>query len=102
MCGGELSIGTDVMMAPECVIISSNHEFSNVDVPMRLQGYQEEVPLEIGNDVWIGRRVMIMPGVRKIGNGVIIAAGAVVTKDIPVYVIVGGVPAIIIKQRNKC
>lgn len=101
VCNGELTIGTDVMMAPECVIISRNHEFSSIDIPMRLQGYQEIVPLEIGNDVWIGRRVMIMPGVRKIGNGVIIAAGAVVTKDIPDYAIVAGVPAKIIKWRNK-
>lgn len=50
-------------------------------------------PLEIGNDVWIGGRVAIMPGCRRIGNGAVIAAGAVVTRDVAPYTIVGGVPA---------
>lgn len=54
----------------------------------------------IGNDVWIGMRVIIMPGV-KIGNGVVIGAGAVVTKDVPDFAIVGGVPAKIIRYRNS-
>lgn len=54
--------------------------------------------VEIGNDVWIGANAMIMPGV-KVGDGAIIAAGAIVTKDIPPYAIVGGVPARIIKYR---
>lgn len=53
----------------------------------------------IGNDVWIGMRVIIMPGV-KVGNGVVIGAGAVVTKDVPDYAIVGDVPARIIKFRK--
>lgn len=54
--------------------------------------------VEIGNDVWIGERAMIMGGV-KVGNGAVVAAGAVVTKDVPPYAIVGGVPAKIIKYR---
>ena len=98
-CGGEIYIGNDVMMGPEVVIVSANHEFSSLDVPIRLQGYQESKPCIIGNDVWIGRRVMIMPGV-KIGNGCIVGAGAVVTKDVPDYAVVGGVPAKIIKFRS--
>ena len=53
----------------------------------------------IGNDVWIGMRVIIMPGV-KIGNGSVIGAGAVVTRNVPDYAIVGGVPARIIKFRK--
>ena len=98
-CGGDLTVGKDVMMGPECVIFSRNHDFSRTDIPMRLQGYKEEEPCVIGDDVWIGRRVMIMPGVH-IGNGCVIAAGAVVTKDVPDYAIVGGVPAKIIRFRN--
>lgn len=58
----------------------------------------EYEPISIGNDVWIGCRAMILDGV-KIGDGAIIAAGAVVTKDVPPYAIVGGVPAKIIKFR---
>ena len=53
----------------------------------------------IGNDVWIGMRVIIMPGV-KVGDGVVIGAGAVVTKDVPDFAIVGGVPAKIIRYRK--
>ncbi len=98
-CCGDITIGNDVMMGPECVIKTRNHEFSRTDIPMRIQGYKPEEPVTIGNDVWIGRRVMIMPGVH-IGNGCIIAAGAVVTKDIPDYAIAGGVPAKIIKFRK--
>ncbi len=98
VCGGELIVGNDVMMGPECVIFSRHHNFSNTEIPMRLQGYQQPKPCTIGNDVWIGRRVMIMPGV-KIGNGVIIGAGAVVTKDVPDYAVVGGVPAKVLKYR---
>lgn len=88
------------MMGPECVIISRNHEFDRTDIPMRLQGYKDAEPCVIGNDVWIGRRVMSMPGVH-IGNGCIIAAGAVVTKDVPDYAVVGGVPAKVIKFRKE-
>lgn len=60
--------------------------------------YKEYERVKIGNDVWIGSRAMIMCGV-SVGNGAIIAAGAVVTKDVPPYAIVGGIPARIIKYR---
>lgn len=60
--------------------------------------FTEYKEIQIGNDVWIGTRVLIMGGV-KIGNGAVVAAGAVVTKDIPAYAVVGGVPARIIKYR---
>ncbi len=56
-------------------------------------------PLEIGNDVWIGNYVSILPGVRTVGDGAIVAAGAVVTKDVPPYSIVAGNPAKIMKYR---
>lgn len=60
--------------------------------------FTELLPIEIGNDVWIGANVVILDGVR-IGNGVILGAGAVVTKDIPDYAIAVGVPAKVIKYR---
>ena len=67
---------------------------------MREQGTSEQKPVLIGNDVWLGRRVLIMPGVH-IGDGCIIGAGAVVTKDIPPYSVAGGVPAKVLKSRIK-
>lgn len=60
--------------------------------------FQELLPIEIGNDVWIGANAIILDGV-KIGDGAIIAAGAVVSKDIPSYAVVAGVPAKIMKYR---
>ena len=63
------------------------------------QGFEEERPVHIGNDVWIGDRVMIMPGVH-IGDGSVIGAGAVVTGDIPPYSIAVGVPAKVIRSRK--
>lgn len=96
---GPLIIGNDVMMGPDVVILGSGHNTSRTDIPMRLQGSPDSQQTVIGNDVWIGTRVIILPGV-KIGNGVIIGAGAVVTKNVPDYAIVGGVPAKIIKYRK--
>ncbi|WP_442859821.1 DapH/DapD/GlmU-related protein [Anaerobutyricum hallii] len=63
------------------------------------QGYTENKPVYIEDNVWIGRRVLIMPGVC-IGTGSIVAAGAVVTKNVEPYSIVGGNPAKIIKYRK--
>lgn len=96
---GPLTIGEDVMMGPDVVILTHTHVTSRIDIPMGQQG-GEIRPVTVGNDVWIGMRSIIMPGV-KIGNGVIIGAGAVVTKDIPDYAVVGGVPAKIIRFRNE-
>ena len=79
---------------------TQNHKFEDADKFIIDQGYKEEQNVLIGDDVWIGRRVMIMPGSR-IGNGCVVAAGAIVTKNIPDYAVVGGVPAKIIKYRGK-
>jgi len=95
----DLKVGKDVMMGPDVVIIGNNHKFSNLDLPMRLQGYQEYPPVKIGDDVWIGTRAIILPGLT-IGQGAIIAAGAVITKDVPPYAILAGNPARIIKYRD--
>ena len=67
---------------------------------MRVQGFSEISPLSIGNDVWIGDNVMITAGCNRIGEGSIIAAGSVVTKDVEPYSVVGGNPAKIIRYRK--
>lgn len=96
---GPLSIGRDVMMGPDCIIHTENHEFSRIDIPMNAQGFQPTQKVTIGDDVWIGSRVIILPGVH-IGSHSIIGAGAVVTKDIEDYSIVGGAPAKLIRSRK--
>lgn len=96
---GELTIGNNVMMGPDVIIFTKQHSHSDTSKPMNLQGYYFS-PVTIGNDVWIGTRVIIMSGV-KIGDGSIIGAGSVVTRDIPPYSIAGGVPAVVRKKRNN-
>jgi maltose O-acetyltransferase len=96
---GDLVLGDDVMLGPEVVFISYNHEVSDLEVPMRAQGATESKPIIVGNDVWIGMRAMIMPGVT-IGSHSIVAGGSIVTKDVPEWAIVGGNPAKIIKFRK--
>lgn len=95
---GPLKIGDNVMMGPDVSILTHTHNIERTDIPMGQQGMRVS-EVVIGNDVWIGMRVIIMPGV-KVGNGVVIGAGAVVTKDVPDYAIVGGVPTRIIKFRK--
>ena len=98
---GTCHIGRCVMMGTDVTIITRNHCFERTDVPMMEQGFEAELPVCIGDDVWIGDRVLILPGVH-IGNGCIIAAGAVVTKDVPDYAIAAGVPAQVIRMRKQC
>ncbi len=97
---GDITIGDNVMMGADCTIYTRNHSFDRLDIPMCKQGFQSERPVTIGNDVWIGGHVIILPGVN-IGNGVIIGAGAVVTKDVPDYAVMGGSPARVLKYRNQ-
>lgn len=92
-------IGSNVIMGPDVKIYSKNHCFDRIDVLIKDQG---ELLHEtyIGDDVWIGANVIITPGCM-IGNHVVIGAGAVVTKNIPDYAVIGGVPAKILKYRNN-
>lgn len=89
-------LGDNLLMGPGVKIFSSNHK----TVKNQIMNQQEwlEKDVEIGDDVWLGANVVVVAGV-KIGDGSIIAAGAVVTKDIPPYSIAGGVPARVIKKR---
>jgi len=96
---GNIDIGDNVIFGPRVNVFSENHNFDKLDIPIKHQGVTKGKTV-IGNDVWIGANVSIMSGVT-VGDGCVIAAGAVVTKDIPPYSIVGGVPAKIIKTRKK-
>jgi acetyltransferase-like isoleucine patch superfamily enzyme len=95
--GGKIIIGNDVLIAPNVVIRACNHNTSRTDIPIRQQGYIIG-EIIIQDDVWIGSNAVILPDVT-IGKGSIIAAGAVVSKDVGEYTIVGGVPAKLIKHR---
>lgn len=93
----EVVIGNDVMMGPRVLIYTSNHG-TKLGTLMRLQS-SDSAPVVIGDDVWIGACCIILPGVT-IGPGAVIAAGAVVTKDVPANAIAGGVPARVIGMRE--
>jgi len=95
---GTVAIGRNVMMGPQVMIISRNHRVDRVDVPMREQGHAPDEPVTIDDDVWIGARSILLPGVH-VGRGSIIGAGAVVTRDVPPYTVVAGVPAKVIRHR---
>jgi maltose O-acetyltransferase len=95
----DIKIGKHVMMAPNCYILSTNHDVSRTDIPMWIQGTLERKLTIINDDVWIGRQVLFTPG-RIVQEGTIVAAGSVLTKDFPAFSIVGGNPAKLIKMRK--
>ena len=97
---GPVKIGRNVMMGPEVIILTSNHRFDRLDVPMIDQGNSSPEPVVIGDDVWIGTRVVILPGVT-VGRGSILGAGAIVTRDVPEYAIAAGNPAKVIRYRTE-
>ena len=95
---GTITIGDDCVMGPDVVMMATSHGYSDLHIPINRQtGYEKEI--SIGNDCWIGTRVVILPGVY-IGNHCIIGANAVVTHSFPDNCIVGGVPAKILKTRQ--
>ncbi|MEG6521929.1 sugar O-acetyltransferase [Desulfotomaculum sp. 1211_IL3151] len=89
---GGITIGEGVLIGHNVVLATLNH-----DIDPRKRSTMHPAPIVIGNHVWIGANATVVPGVT-IGDGAIVAAGAVVTKDVPPNVIVGGVPAKIIKK----
>lgn len=90
----EIRIGDNCLIAPGVHIYTATHP---LEAEVRNSGAEYGKPVTIGDNVWIGGRAVINPGV-KIGNNVVIASGAVVTKDVPDNVVVGGNPAKVIKQ----
>ncbi len=97
---GRVTIGKNSFMGPEVAIWTTNHRFDRTDIPMMFQGNQVQKPVFIGNDVWIGTRAILLPGVH-VGDHSIIGAGAVVAKDVPPWAIVVGNPARVVRYRNS-
>lgn len=95
---GPVRIGADVMMGPEVMIYARGHAFTG-DQPMIEQSFDEAEEVVIEDDVWIGARVIILPGVR-IGTGSVIGAGAVVSKDVPARSVAVGNPARVVRSRE--
>jgi galactoside O-acetyltransferase len=97
-CGGKIIIGDNSLIGPGVIIRASNHNTELLNSPINSQGH---IPgrIEIGENVWLGANVIILPNVR-IGNNSIIGAGSVVTKNVPENVVAVGVPAKVIKKRT--
>ena len=93
---GPVTIGSHVNLAQGITVTALNHNFSDPSLRIDEQGVSTKAVV-IGDDVWIGANAVILPGVT-IGSHVVVAAGAVVTKDVPANTLVGGVPAKVIKQ----
>lgn len=93
-----VQIGKFTMLANNVAVIGGDHNYRKSGVPIIFSGRENIRTTKIGDDVWIGAYSVIMSGVN-IGNGAIVAAGSVVTKDVPPYCIVGGCPAKFIKMR---
>jgi len=93
-----VSLGNYSMLANNVSIIGADHEYKKPGIPIIFSGRPKQKKTVIGNDVWIGAYSRIMTGV-KIGDGVIVALGSIVTKDLEPYNIYGGVPAKKIKNR---
>jgi acetyltransferase-like isoleucine patch superfamily enzyme len=96
---GDIVIGARVMIGPYCAINSVSHIFADAERPIQSQGLSSR-PIVIGDDVWIGSHSIILAGVT-LGPGCIVGAGAVVTRDVPAFAIVGGSPARIIRFRTS-
>ncbi len=97
-CGGGIIIGAHVMISPRVSIHSENHHYARLDMPMKAQGVTRAA-VTIGDDCWLASSSVILSGVT-VGEGAIVAAGAVVTRDVPAYAIVGGTPATVIGWRD--
>lgn len=95
--GGEISIGDDVLMGPNTVLRAADHEFADPSKPIRLQGHRRG-RIEIGDNVWLAANVVVTTNVR-IGNGVVVGAGSVVTHDLPPMTVCAGVPARPVRSR---
>lgn len=96
---GGITIGDGTILAPEVVILSSSHDYNESEL-LPYDGYDVHRPVTVGKGVWIGYRAMICPGV-SVGDGAVVAMGAVVTRNVSAGQVVGGNPAKPIGQRDS-
>ena len=92
--GNKVKFGDNVFIAPNCGFYTAGHP---LDAKRRNEGLEYAKPIKVGNNVWIGGNVVVLPGV-KIGDNVVIGAGSIVTKDIPSNVVAVGNPCKVIKE----
>ena len=97
---GSLIIGRNVQLAPRCGFSPYEHNLDDPDTPIQKQGIRSKGPIVLDDDVWLGLNVSVLEGVH-IGQGAVIGAGSVVTKDIPELAIAVGVPAQVIGFRGR-
>lgn len=97
--GGEIVIGNNVAIGPNVILRASNHKTDQLDKLVRLQGHTGG-KIEVEDDVWLAANVVVLPGV-KIGKCSVVAAGAIVNRNIPENVLAGGVPVNIIKENYR-
>ncbi len=89
-----LKIGKSAVLGYECIIWTLNHDYNDINF------CGKGAPVEIGAYSWICSRSIILPGI-KIGEGAVVASGAIVTRDVPPYTVVGGIPARVLGNREK-
>ncbi len=92
----ELTIGDRVQLGQQVMVLTNTHELGPAG---RRSGSLQALPVKIGNGAWLGARCTILPGVT-IGDGAAVAAGAVVTKDVPPNTLVAGVPAKVVRELS--
>lgn len=95
---GGVEIGNDVSIAHGVTIMAVTHDFDDINIPIKDQGITGK-PIKIGDNVWVGAKATILGG-NTIGDGAIIGAGAVVTKNVERNTVVVGVPARVVKERT--
>ncbi len=95
--GAKVTFGDNVFIAPNCVFSTAGHP---LDAEQRNKGLEIALPITVGDNVWIGANVSVLPGV-KIGSNTVIAAGSTVNKDIPDGVIAAGTPCKIIREITE-
>ncbi|GAB2456305.1 acyltransferase [Xylanimonas ulmi] len=96
---GRIVIGDHALFAPDVFVTASNYDFDAVPGPV-MAAPKREADVTIGANTWLGARVVVLPGV-SIGDGSVVAAGSVVTKDLPPGVLAAGVPARVIRKRGE-